>query len=513
MKRFYLDLCSWGSSLHPTILFLFLLLQCSNELFSQSAEKCVEGDCKNGVGTYLFSNGTYTGNWVNGKQEGKGIYRFDQGEVYEGDFKNNLRDGWGLFDYGNGSRYEGQWKEGKKHGKGTYFQRDGEVYDGDWLNNLRSGIGSCSYIDNSRYKGQWSNNLRHGKGIFEFFNGDYYNGEYSFGKIEGDGIYYFNSGTLKGQRYEGQFINNKFNGNGILYYPDGAKVSGQFFNGHVHGWAVEYKKSGEINQSGFWQDGALVYEGDVNSLPNKSISTVHVILFSDKNDRKIGITADETNKYFLERLTPSLQQSGLTVNLILRTGPQFNLAELNEVLNNLPTQENDAVLFYFVGHGYNKGGLDQFPTLTLGIESTTSVQLRQIDLSEVHKTLGKKPHRLLLTIAEACNAKRDDRLQQLEGKQLSAMPPEEFDRNLIKRLFIDNHGDFIVSSSSQGQLSLARRGDTGFFTTSFIQAFQEGVKMGNTSANWNVIFENAKKYTTNMAMQNNKIQIPLIHKN
>ena len=48
-----------------------------------------------------------------GFRDGKKITYFRDGNRYEGNFKNNLRDGKGIFYYNN-YRYEGDWKNDKK---------------------------------------------------------------------------------------------------------------------------------------------------------------------------------------------------------------------------------------------------------------------------------------------------------------------------------------------------------------------------------------------------------------
>jgi len=43
--------------------------------------------------------------------------------------------------YNNGDRYDGDWKNGKKEGKGIYYYNNGNRYEGDWKNDLREGKG------------------------------------------------------------------------------------------------------------------------------------------------------------------------------------------------------------------------------------------------------------------------------------------------------------------------------------------------------------------------------------
>jgi hypothetical protein len=47
------------------------------------------------------------------------------GARYEGNWKNDLQDGWGVESWADGSQYEGEYKEGMKHGKGKYTWNDG----------------------------------------------------------------------------------------------------------------------------------------------------------------------------------------------------------------------------------------------------------------------------------------------------------------------------------------------------------------------------------------------------
>jgi len=45
----------------------------------------------------------------------------------------NLAEGKGRLIHADGDIYEGDWKNDKAHGKGIYVHMDGARYDGDWV--------------------------------------------------------------------------------------------------------------------------------------------------------------------------------------------------------------------------------------------------------------------------------------------------------------------------------------------------------------------------------------------
>ena len=86
------------------ILGSIVLLVCfsSTNIFG----KCIQGDCKNGQGTFTFSDGSkYVGEWKDDKPYGQGTFTSP-----------------------DGSKYVGEWKDGKRHGYGTMTSPDGSKY-------------------------------------------------------------------------------------------------------------------------------------------------------------------------------------------------------------------------------------------------------------------------------------------------------------------------------------------------------------------------------------------------
>lgn len=71
----------------------------------------------------------YTGDWKNDKKEGYGIYVWDDGQKYEGYWKNNLRHGNGTVIFENGESLTGRWTNGSLNGIAVKKSADGKVIE------------------------------------------------------------------------------------------------------------------------------------------------------------------------------------------------------------------------------------------------------------------------------------------------------------------------------------------------------------------------------------------------
>lgn len=49
---------------------------------------------------------------------GKGVYKWEDGRTYEGEYLNDKKHGYGEYTWADGRKYIGQWAEGKQHGLG-----------------------------------------------------------------------------------------------------------------------------------------------------------------------------------------------------------------------------------------------------------------------------------------------------------------------------------------------------------------------------------------------------------
>jgi putative phage-type endonuclease len=142
---------------------------------------------KSGYGKIRFINGDiYYGQWLDNKMHGKGVYYYVCGDIYKGTFNNNLKSGHGSF-HSDLYIYQGDYENGKRKGRGSLtVLRDsvlssnmllvrvlkGDIYEGEWLENIMHGYGVMHYSDGSIYKGEFKSGLRCGKGEFTNIKGD-----------------------------------------------------------------------------------------------------------------------------------------------------------------------------------------------------------------------------------------------------------------------------------------------------------------------------------------------------
>lgn len=73
-----------------------------------------------------------------GQKHGEGVMVYENGDVYEGEWKNDLHHGFGIFTYANGAVYFGHWENGVHHGQGRFTSAEGTGVEGYFENGKAS---------------------------------------------------------------------------------------------------------------------------------------------------------------------------------------------------------------------------------------------------------------------------------------------------------------------------------------------------------------------------------------
>jgi hypothetical protein len=83
--------------------------------------------------SYTYQDGSrYDGGWKNEKRNGYGIWVRPDGTKYAGEWVDDKPDGLGMLTNADGLIFNGEWKAGKRNGKGTLIYKDGTTLTGTW---------------------------------------------------------------------------------------------------------------------------------------------------------------------------------------------------------------------------------------------------------------------------------------------------------------------------------------------------------------------------------------------
>lgn len=264
------------------------------------AQECQKGDCVNGEGTYVYSDGSkYIGEFKDSKCNGFGIIFYASGDKFVGEFRDHAVSGHGAWYYKGGEAQPGYYDDRNNFvlynslqtgclqgncdtGSGSYLWTGGVYYIGQFSNSEPNGYGICYFSDGGKYEGQWKDKKFHGEGTYYNAEGTIQRGMWmdhkyvgatsstgtvsSTGCISGNcengfGIYRYDDGGV----YTGEFKNGFREGTGTYYWATRGKYVGAWVQGNMNGQGTYTDENGKI-QAGIFKDGQLATSSDVSAL-------------------------------------------------------------------------------------------------------------------------------------------------------------------------------------------------------------------------------------------------------
>ncbi len=221
---------------------------------------CITGDCDNGWGIFKFDNGdTYEGHWDASAFDGYGIYEWSDGYSYSGQWKNNLRHGYAMTIY-NSSQSFGYWENDNSV---TYSVSNDNGNNGCTSGNCENGYGTYVY-DNGSYTGTFKNGYR-----------------------DGYGNYLFNDGTALACTW----INGTKQGFGKLTFTGGQSLIVEFDDDYANGYGLVYQIGGYY--TGIWVDGEYI-DMDAMGFGDKTMTEDATKLNTRDNNHRPALGAAPT---------------------------------------------------------------------------------------------------------------------------------------------------------------------------------------------------------------------------
>jgi len=152
-----------------------------------------------------------------------------------------------------GRYYDGDWHVGHWHGYGIIREADGDIYEGQVVNDLKEGIGTIQFIDGRIFEGKFRQDEA-SDGTMSYIDGALYKGELHHRNRHGFGVYHFSDGSF----YEGESVMNVFEGRGKMKWSDGGWYEGGWSRGEIHGFGKEYRPDGSLRHDGRWIKGVPI---------------------------------------------------------------------------------------------------------------------------------------------------------------------------------------------------------------------------------------------------------------
>lgn len=209
-----------------------------------------------------------TDTWLVSTDSGCKIYnpepQPDESVTWSGDCVDGYAHGYGKLQWYVHSElqgsYMGDYYQGKTHGKGSIVWANGIKYNGDWKDDLLHGKGTMTFANGTKYIGDFYNGKPHGKGKQTLADGSTYDGEYQNGKPHGKGTF-----ITPFMIYDGEFENSIMHGWGTMLVTENnlnTAYEGQWTNGNMNGvgrYIIPNNPDRHANdENGYWQDDYLI---------------------------------------------------------------------------------------------------------------------------------------------------------------------------------------------------------------------------------------------------------------
>lgn len=186
--------------------------------YLNSFSQCIDGDCDNGLGTYIYSDRSpyerYEGQWENRLMNGEGTLYFRNGWIYIGQITNDTINGIGKLET-DALIKTGSLKTVSDDNSfsiildgpdGTkYYKKSNITAHGFFRNDKLNGKGQIKY-ESYTCSGNFIDNKLNGKGVIKFSNGDRFEGMFKDDQRNGYGVQI----TAKGGELRGRWLNDEF---------------------------------------------------------------------------------------------------------------------------------------------------------------------------------------------------------------------------------------------------------------------------------------------------------------
>lgn len=222
-----------------------------------------------------------------------------------------------------------------------------------------------------------------------------------------------------------------------------------------------------------------------------SRSTLHFILIADTIDENIGESVKLDVKRIVEEVNNISRYTGMELKSSILQGSKANYKETARLLNNLRVGKDDAVFFYFSGHGYRtvEKGNNPWPDLNFA-----GYNMEGIDFSLIVEQLVKKQPRFILAVADSCNSYIESGwMTTYKAAKRKGFDDERIQKENYRQLFVFSNGLVMAAGAIPGEYSYALPNGS-LFTEALVDSIHEEVLTAPTNdVSWKVLMQRAQE--------------------
>ena len=224
--------------------------------------------------------------------------------------------------------------------------------------------------------------------------------------------------------------------------------------------------------------------------------TIHWLTFIDTEDENVGVLDKNGREvlynHFINPINAALKEKGYKTNIQDIHGTDLTPQKGKNVITNLNCSQDDIVVFYYIGHGtHSTVGGEPWPMMLMGQFNPDYF----IPLKWAHDQLKTKGAKLTATIGMCCNVYQGVNRRDIPsfGVNYGNTTLTEKEIKSIQKMFLENKGDFLLTSASPGQSSYGDKttlGPIDFFTFYLVQTFEDQAYDG--TLDWSTLFSTVK---------------------
>ncbi len=247
-----------------------------------------------------------------------------------------------------------------------------------------------------------------------------------------------------------------------------------------------------------------LFETKVRSVPTPQKSMkLFLIVVANTEDATIGTTCvkDKNAVYKNYEQIAKFLGIGFVPKEIFGTG--YSKKNVEDAVNALAPGNNDIVIFYYSGHGFNsmkEGKLFPYMDLRESPGEFPTPGINAVNVEDVYKQIKMKGARLNLVISDCCNSEIGKTSNS--STNVASTRPSSIGWSLgnCMSLFMDSKPlSLLITAAEKGELSAGNDSDGGIFTHNFTLSVDKHIGLFFNSASWEEVVQMAKKQTISRA--------------